>query len=578
MAEEIKNEEMELEETILAERKSLEYDAKDDDLANAIDSAIKEAKPLKEVLDKIGKRNETYWRKGTDIDQKTIHPKRAKIVDNRIFMSVETILPMLTSKTPEPMLSGEMDNDVREKITKVLTIAYEVKQKLQQKLQMVIRHWFLYRIGVWKYRWEEGFVTETVRPEKIGIDPRGTDELKNCEFIYEIMEDKIGDLIKKYPKKKKALIAKYGADKMKSKVSYIEFWGGEGEWFAHKLDNIILNKKKNPNFDYTNPENNLFKKPQFPYLILNVFNLGKNLYDDTSLIENVILLQDAVNKRKNQISDLTDENKKLIVASSAVISKEEFQKFIDKYGMIGIWLDSGGDIKSGLQIVGGTVDNAIFNDMGHSITEIDNIMGTHSTTRGERAEQETLGGRQLLTAADYGRTDTIVIKIEQLVENWFNAYLHMFKVYSLEDAEFSNGEETVNLSKEEIPRGTMVIIKKGSSLPVDREGRAELAVKLAQFNFVDPETLFTELGYGKEQERTQKLYEWLQMTGKIVPQQPQMPAGGQPGASQGQQQAQLARLEQIMTSSKFQALPDEQKQVVINEARQVAEAIKGGIQ
>jgi len=575
MAEEIKNEQTEIEEAILAERRSLEYKAKDEDLIKAIDSAIKESIPLKDFIDAIGKSNEKYWKKGTEIDQKTIHPKRAKIIDNRIFMSVETILPMLTSRTPEPMIGGEIDNEINEKIIKALMIAYEVKQKLQQKLQTIIRHWFLYRIGIWKYRWEEGFVTECVIADKIGIDPRGTDEVKGCEFMYEKMEDTIQHLTEKFPKKKKEILAKYGTNRMKSKVGYIEFWGGEGEWVAWKLGELLLDKQKNPNFDYTNEENNLFKKPQFPYLVLNVFNLGKNLYDDTSLIEQSRPLQDAANKRKNQISDLTEENKKLIVASSSVISHEEFQKFIDKYGMLGIWLDSGGDIKSGLQIVGGQVDAATFNDMGHSITEIDNIMGTHSTTRGERQDQETFGGRKLLTAADYGRIDTIIVKIEQLMENWYNAYLHMFKVYSLEDAEFSNGEETVVLSKNKIPRGIMVIVKKGSTLPVDKASRAEMAVKLAQFNFIDPETLFTELGYGKEQERTQKLYEWLALTGKIIQQQPQMPpGGGQPAG--GQQETQLARLQQIMTSPKFQALPDEQKQVVINQARQITEAIKGG--
>jgi len=574
----------EIEEVVLAERQSLEYKAKDSDLLVAIETAVKEAKPLKDYVDKIGKRNETYWEKGTEVDPKAIHPKRAKIVVNRIFMSVETILPMLTSRTPEPMIGGEITNDVREKLIKALTIAYEVKQKVQQELQKVIRHWFLYRIGVWKYRWDEGFVLETVLPSKIGIDPRGTEDIKNCEFIYEQMEDTIEDLIKKFPKKKKALTAKYTKDRMKSKVGYIEFWGGKGEWVAWKLGEILLDKMKNPNFDYGKGEplegeeptepNNLFKNPQFPYLILNVFNLGRNLYDDSSLIEQAIPIQDSVNKRKNQISDLTDENKKLITASSRAISKEEFQKFINKYGMLGLWLDNGEitDIKA----EGGTADAATFNDLSHSISEIDNIMGTHSTTRGERKEQETLGGRRLLTGADYGRIDTIIIRIEQLMENFYNAHLHMLKVYSTEDATFSDGEETVSINRDEIPEGIMVIVKKGSTLPVDKAARAEMAVKLAQFQFIDPKTLFEELGYGDEEQRTQDLFQWLALTGKIAPQQP---AGGQ-GAAQGgggegaTQSAQLARLKEIMTSKKFKSLPDDQKKQIVSKAREITNAIK----
>ena len=82
----------EIEEVIVAERQSLEFKAKESDLVVAIDTAVREAKPLKEYVDKIGKRNETYWEKGTEVDPKKIHPARAKITVNRIFMSVETIL------------------------------------------------------------------------------------------------------------------------------------------------------------------------------------------------------------------------------------------------------------------------------------------------------------------------------------------------------------------------------------------------------------------------------------------------------------------------------------------------------
>ena len=560
----------EFEEVILTERRSLEFRAKDEDLLRAINNAVFEAKSLKEIADKVGKKNELYWEKGTDIKSDTIHPKKANIVDNRIFMSVETILPMITSQTPEPSILGIRDNnDLREKLVKVLTIAYEVKQRLQLKLQSVIRHWFLYKIGVWKYRWDKGFITETVRPEKMGFDPRAT-EKDNCEYMFEWMEDSIENLMTKFPKKKKEIIAQYTKDKRKAKVKYLEFWGEGGKWVVWKLGGILLDKQKNPNFDYKNEENNLFKKPQFPYLLLKVFNLGKNLYDDSSLIEQAISLQDSVNKRKNQISDLTDEQKKLIIASSRAISKQALQESIDKYGYMGLWLDNG-EI-SDVQVTGGQTDAYIFNDLAQSIGEIDNIMGTHSTTRGERKEQETLGGRKLLTSADYGRVETIILNIEQLMEDWYNAYLHLLKVYSLEDSEFDNGEETIVLSREEIPKGTLVMVKKGSTLPVDKAARAEMAVKLAQFNFIDPLTLFEELGYGKAEERTEKLYEWLARTGKIQP-----GSTGQQGVGEESPGIrQLATLRQIMTSEQFRSLPPERQRPLVERARAIVNRIKGG--
>ena len=567
------NEETTLEQEVVMERQALEYKESDEDLVEAIKSAVIESQPLKDMMDKAGKINEEYWGRGTDLDEKDIHPGRAKIVDNRIFTDFETILPIITAKTPEPTIIGDIPNELRERMVKALSIAYEVKQKLQDKLQKVVRHWGLYFIGIWKVRWDDGVITEVVRAEKMGFDPTAT-SIDECEYAYEYLEDTIKNLKKKFPKKKKDIDEKYREHKEKTKLKYIEFWGGGGEWVAWKLGDILLDKERNPNFLYRKDgkgrkTGNLFKEPPFPYLILNVFNLGKDIYDDTSLISQTRKLQDAVNKRKCQISDLAEENKKLITASSNAISKEEFQKFINEYGMVGLWLDKG-NINE-VKVEGGNAQAWIFEDMAQSLSEIDNIFGTHGTVRGESQKQETLGGRKLLAGSDTGRIDAIVRRVEQFMESWYNMYLHFIKVYGLEDEEFSDGEETVKLSPEEIPNGVIVMVKKGSTLPVDKASRAEMAGQLAKADFIDPETLFEELGYGKPEERADKLFEWLRLTGKIQPEQP----GGAEGANNPQAQ-QLERLKQIMSSPEFKKLPKEKQQQMVQTARQVVAKIKGG--
>ena len=557
----------EIEGVVVAQRKLLELETKDEDLVGAINSAIAESVPLKEKIDKEGKRAEQYWQDGTSADLSQVHPKKAKIVNNRIFMSIETIIPILTSETPEPTIVGELDNATREKLNKVLKIAYEVKYKLQQKLQRITRHWALYKLGVWKYRWDDGFITENVLTEKIGVDPRATD-LENCEFMFELMEDKASDLVEKYPEKKTEITEKVGGEEnLKSKIKYYEFWGGGGEWVAWKMGDIIIDKKKNPNFDYEDDENNLFKKPRFPYLLLNVFQLGRTLFDSTSLIDQSIPLQDGISKLENQIIDLNEGLKRVWAASAEAMSYEQFQDLVNRTGDLGVYYDRKTPA-GGIQLpLAGRPDTAIFNHLAHLIGQVDNIMGTHATTRGERSGQETLGGRKILMGADLGRLDLIIRNVEQLMEDWFNAYLHMIKVYSLEDTEFNNGEETVRLSKEEIPKGILVKVKKGSLLPTDKASRAEMAIKLAQFDKIDPESLFSELGYGHEVERTEKLFEWLRKTGKIQPEQP-----GQAGA----EDPRLARLKQQIESPEFQQLPPEEQQEIIGRAREIVEAIKQG--
>lgn len=595
----------ELNEVILTERKALEYKTNDDELVKAIDKAVSESKELKDEIDKIGDKNTNFW-KGKQLDVGEIHPKKAKIIDNRLFMAIETMIPILTSDVPEPQIEGNIDNDVRERIIKVLKIAYEVKQKFQRKLRKFIRYWMLRRIGVIKYRWDKegGFITEVPNPKKIGFDPL-VDNINDAEFVYEWMEDTLEDLTKKFPNAKTKILNKYGEDSMKSKAKYLEFWGGKGEWVCWKLGDIILDKKKNPNFDYTgetktkvdsygneikqNSKNNLFKKPKFPYIIGTYFQLGDQIYDNTSLIEQGIPLQEGINKRKNQISDLIDLNKRVWVASSLAVSEEDFQAFLNKTGENGLYM-TGGDI-SQIQAISGRLEPIAQTDLAHSMGEIDNILGVHATTRGERKEQETLGGRQLLQQADYSRLGAIMEDIvEQTVEDWYNAYLHMLKVYGQEDFEFNNGEETIKLNRDEIPEGIVIMVKRGSTVPMDRSSRMQMAQQLAATQMIDPETLFEEMSYPNPQKRVEKLYEYWRLIGKIAPQQPPTPPMPQgippqgveaPAQGGGEEvaiaQEQLAKLKQIISSDEFQALPDEEKQAKIQEARQVAEEIKGRV-
>lgn len=568
----------ELKEALLSEKRALEFDADDETLIKEINRAIGESKGLKEEIDKIGERNEKIWKKGTDIDlEKLAHPKKAKLVDNRIFFALETILPIVTARTPEPIVVGEgATNEVNEKIVNALQIVDEVEQKMQFKRQQLIRHWGIYRIGVLKYRWDEerGFVTEVVLPKLIGFDPRATHK-DNCEFIYEYVDDTLEDLIKKFPEKKKELLKEYGEDHLQTRIRYIEFWGGGGEWVAWKAGKILLHRKRNPNWDYEDEDKNLFDRPRFPYLFFTVFGLGKMLYDETTLIEQAMPVQEAANKLLRQIIDLNEGQMRTWIGSGDAITREDFAKLIQKTGDLGVYLEKG-DV-SGLQLaIAGKPDASLFTPLSFLVGEIDNIFGTHATTRGERKEQETFGGRMLLVQSDYGRLEPVIRNLDDLMEDWYNAYLHMFKVYQVDEKTFAGNETVVNLSPNEIPNNIRVMVKKGSTLPVDKESRREMALQLARVDKIDPETLFEEAGYGNAEERRDRLYRYYTITGKANPQllAGVTGGGGSEQATQPPETGELARLQAILGSPEFQSAPDEKKLAVIQRVRQLLEKYK----
>lgn len=565
MAEELTND---TEKIVTSFRENLQYEAEDEDLLKAINAAMQESQGLKEKIDAIGKQNKLIWKQGTAKDFTYWHPKRSRITSNRIFTDVETAIPILTSESPEPTILGVANNTLKETLQKGLKYAYEVKYKLQQKLQQIIRHWFIFRLGVLKYRWdkEKQFVTEPVLVKKIGIDKQATSK-ENCEYIWELMEDTLENLQAKFPLKNETLKEITQGQHPKTKLQYIEFWGGGGEWVCWKIRNIILAKKKNPNYNYEQKESNLFDKPQFPYLFLNVFNIGDEtgLYDETSLIEEAAPLQEGINQLEQQILDLNEGQKRVWVAAGEAISEKKAQDLVDKTGDLMVYLDRKATPNSVTQVQSGKPDASLFQHLAHLFSEVDNIMGIHSTTRGERSQQKTKFEAQLLTGSDYGRMDMVVRNVEQLIEDWYNAYLQMIKVYALEgETLYGENGEQIELRGEIIPNNLRIMVKKGSTLPIDEGRKRADAIQLAQFGMIDPATLFEEMSFANVEEKTQDLYQWLQQTGKIAPQQPQSEPQGQSGEEDRKLQ-QIQRLRELM--GKARQMPEGEET-----ARQVQEA------
>lgn len=554
-------------EMVVSIREDLQLDADDDKLIIAINNAMGESVELKGTMDKVGRSNKSIWQYGTEIDFSKWHPKRSRVINNRIFVDIETAIPIITAEPPEPEIIASFENDnndTKNTLKKGLIIAYDIKYRMQGLIQKLVRSWYLNRIGVLKYKWDEkkGFKTFKVAPRRIGFDSNAT-SYDDLEYIWETVESTLEEMIKKFPKKKDEIIKQANVKNDRAKLSYTEFWGGNGEWYACRFKDIILEKKKNPNYDWEDEDNNIFDSPQFPYLLFNVFNLEEDnsVYDDTSLIEQAKPLQDGVNQLEQQIIDLNEGQKRVWVISGEAVSQKTAQELINKTGDLMLFLDKKAPANSVTQVQSGKPDASLFNNLNHLLNEIDNVIGMHSTTRGERSSQETLGGRQLLKGSDLGRLDLIVKNIEKVIQDWYTAYLQMLKVYSDESEVLRDTNETIELKPDEIPADILVLVKKGSTLPIDPVSRAQMARELAGGNKIDPATLFEEMGYSKVDERVSSLYEWLSLTGQIDPQ-----AVANLKANSGE--ANAGRVAQIANSDAFKQLPPEEQKKKIQELRQ----------
>lgn len=504
---------------------SLEFKKSDEELIKIINQMESESKGHQAEMQKKGEDNERYW-KGVQLDKRKIEDWRSQIVDNRIFLSAETIIPIMTSRVPEPTIRLR-NSELREELKQILMNKWEVPNDddttfgMSATLEMISRHWMIYLIGVLFYEYDpeiDDVRTTYVHPNDCIFDAKA-DSFGESRFLIRRREATLDDLKALFPKKSGEIEKLIGKGQGLSKVIYSEFY--TPDYVCYKYQNLILGKKKNPNWDYGDMgegqvQFNVFKKPRLPFIPLNVFNLGKDVYDDTSLIDQSKLLQDGINKRKNQISDNASDQG-VLVGSGDYMD----QKVLEKYT---------GSPREKLFIKSGSAGDAItrlppkqlpafvFQDMQDSKSEIDNIFGAHSTTRGERGQQKTLGEAQLLKQGDLGRIDLFSRALDRVASQWYTAMYHMMMVFYTEPREInSNDEEGTSIifdrQKYIDPQSgqvvkTIIKVKPGSAMSIDKDDRRQEAIFLAQAGLIDPISFFEKLDYSNPQEMAQQLFLW----------------------------------------------------------------------
>lgn len=164
--------------------------------------------------------------------------------------------------------------------------------------------------------------------------------------------------------------------------------------------------------------------------------------------------------------------------------------------------------------------------------DLDNLFGTHSTTRGEREGRETFRGRVLLKQADIGRLDYIVREIDRAVKEVGEYFVQLIKLFYTDKRKIKvfglEGIDEVEISSEDVEEGLEILVKSGSTLPTDEVSEAEQAIQLWQLGAVDPITLYEKLKFPNPIETAERLMKWKM--GTLIPvEQPQVasqPNGG----------------------------------------------------
>ena len=505
-------------------------DASDQDLVKMINRKLESVGKDYEDFKKEGKRNEKYWSKpSAEIFAPRWH--QSKIITNIIYMGVETMLPIITSKPAEPVIScadehledEEQTKAFKDKLQDVIMDKYNDQDYPQQELfEMLARHLLLYKLGVPKIVWDDkldDYLIEYVHPHKLFISSNG--HYNSDVWVAEYMEKSLKKLLEMFPEKENDLLAnlfpgsqvdlnEYGD----TPVGFWEYWPEDGSYVVWKMQDVILQKKLNPYLKWTDDKKfdklaNHFDFPHKPYMFLNSQNLGRHIWDDTSPVSQTVPLQDGINLKQRIITD-TSRDQGILVGAEEFIDRGELSKYTgapdDKLTV------KGGDPSRALyRVPPKQLQPFIQDNLLHLLNQADNIMGTHATTRGAKSGNQTLGQDMLAKESDYGRIDAIVRGIERLAAEIYNWEVQMMLVkYEPEHYARILGQEKGQKLYDEMQaynqRGIKIVVKPGSTLPTDKISQRQEAIELAKMNRISNLDLFKRMDFPNPMEMAKNIY------------------------------------------------------------------------
>ena len=464
-----------------------------------------------------------YYR-GTYDSDINIDDSVSKTFVNRIFTNLETIIPMATSKPAVPVVYPATDTPQSKEYAslhqKVLSALYK-KIWMQEKLEKLVRHNQIFSIACLKYGIKEGKITvDYIYPTNLILDPNANG-VDDSEYVGERIKVTASELIRHYPDNRKFITQQVGG-KLGTPVEVIEWWTDTVAFIEY--EGKILSKKKNPHFHYGDKVQvmdeygvsseqdvryNFFENPKKPYIFMQVYNLGNQIPDDTTPLHQSLKLQDNLNRRKRQVWDNAES------IGNPIRQFTWFSK--DQIGAI----QNGFKVGDGIFVAewqkvdyvsAPPLPSYIMDDMNDSKNEIDNLFGTHSTTRGERNEQETARGREILRAWDEDRQSTIWRAIERILGELYRAMTHMIKVYYVEDQVMpilgkGGTAEYLKISRDNIEDGMEIEVEAWSTLPDDKVAIAQQAVQLKTMWAITTEKLYENLGWENPVEEAKKFHQ-----------------------------------------------------------------------
>ena len=470
----------------------------------------------------------------------------------------------------KPGKNNTENEKAAEDLTEVLNNRMR-KREIRNVLGRAYSHRPIYFTGVIKAVWDSeigpdgDYRYEAIHPYDIDVDhTASSNDTDGMNWVAHHYPLTVKEILMRFPDKEAELKQelKWGEDnkseekKLASTIKITEIWftwyKKEGdkwervEGVAWKYRSVVFDKQKNPYWDWEGEKQlfkydvelgkvpveeadlrgsimmgqpipglkqetiyyNHFRDPRKPFYFLGHNQLGMGPYEETTRIEQSILLQDNVNVRGKQITELSATAMgKLVFSTMSGLNAGDVAQIDMSNKDQDILID--GNLRDVYSYIPGQQPTvALFQDQEINRERLFSKMGTNAALRGVRGGEDTATQTQLYKESDFTRIDdevedTINAAAEWMAD-WAMQFIKLFYTERhMERIAGQSGITTFQLYDRDIVQDGMEVEVNASS--VDKLRRKREAFELAGIGMIDPVNFFKDIEASDPEGRAEAL-------------------------------------------------------------------------
>ena len=449
-----------------------------------------------------------------ELFKKALPDYKAQVLDNMIFSTIETIIPILFSANPRFLVFPQIPEmfDRAQMIQNLLDFEFDRARVFQTMIQGiktgVITGTSPFAV-VWDQNASNGLGEVKlipISPFNFFVDPLATN-LDDAEYVIYATYKNVGEIIKQFPDKQEEILKSakrpddeylmYGRNVDMSNVNnvvlyvecYMKDYSVDKEIIEEEGKKYEVSQKKYPNgrrviiagdtllYDGENP----YKNGKFPFVVWKCYETPNSFWG-TGEVENIIEPQ----KYRIEILNCIIENARTTANSVWILDKNcgvDYNTITGRPGLV-IRKNPGTEVRrESPQPLPAYIQNlpALF------AQDIENISGVYDVTRGEKPLGVTAAAA--ITALQEQAQGRIKLKVQLLEEalaeigSLWIAHVQQFwetKRYISFVNEQTDTREFVAISKHDIDGDFTIKVKAGSTMPVNKTSRLQQLIQMAQ--------------------------------------------------------------------------------------------------